>query len=296
MRSFDMDIARVKRIERGNESSSEYDSEESDFDKELQLAFTKGLIKPGLTRVKEPKRAPINNASALQKKLLSLHNGLDWLERFDVTCPVEADDELDVHDDFKREMSFYNQALSSAQLACHKIEQLGVVVKRPDDYFAEMVKTDDHMRKVRENLMRKHKGVESSEQMRKLRSLKKFGKQVKRDILEQRRLEKKETLESIKQYRKSGGAKPGFLREEDDDQFEVSTEKTATTKSQRKPSKKRQYKDKKYGFGGKKDKKNTSRSASDMSSFKAWKHSKVRPKKGKPKRPGKSRRTKQRRQ
>jgi len=42
----------------------------------------------------------------------------------------------------------YNQALSSAQLACHKIENLGIVVKRPDDYFAEMVKTDDHMRKV----------------------------------------------------------------------------------------------------------------------------------------------------
>jgi len=45
-------------------------------------------------------------------------------------------------------MYSYNQALSSAQLARHKIENLGVVVKRPDDYFAEMVKTDDHMRKV----------------------------------------------------------------------------------------------------------------------------------------------------
>ncbi|XP_065904139.1 probable rRNA-processing protein EBP2 [Dysidea avara] len=100
-----MDIARVQRIERGNESSSEYDSEESDSDKELQLAFTKGLIKPGLTRVKEPKRASINNVSELQKKLLSLRNGLDWLERLDVTCPVVTDEELDVHDDFKREMS-----------------------------------------------------------------------------------------------------------------------------------------------------------------------------------------------
>ena len=31
-----MDIARVQRIERGNESSSEYDSEESDSDKEVE--------------------------------------------------------------------------------------------------------------------------------------------------------------------------------------------------------------------------------------------------------------------
>jgi len=28
------------------------------------------------------------------------------------------------------------------------MEELGVAIKRPDDYFAEMVKTDDHMRKV----------------------------------------------------------------------------------------------------------------------------------------------------
>ena len=28
------------------------------------------------------------------------------------------------------------------------MEQLGVAVRRPDDYFAEMVKNDDHMRKV----------------------------------------------------------------------------------------------------------------------------------------------------
>ena len=42
----------------------------------------------------------------------------------------------------------YDQALASAQLGQQKMQQLGVAVKRPDDYFAEMIKTDDHMRKV----------------------------------------------------------------------------------------------------------------------------------------------------
>ena len=28
------------------------------------------------------------------------------------------------------------------------MEELGVAVRRPDDYFAEMVKNDDHMRKA----------------------------------------------------------------------------------------------------------------------------------------------------
>jgi len=42
----------------------------------------------------------------------------------------------------------YNEALASAKLGQQRMEQLGVSVRRPDDYFAEMVKTDDHMKKV----------------------------------------------------------------------------------------------------------------------------------------------------
>ena len=54
--------------------------------------------------------------AGLQEKLSLLHNKLDWLERLDVTSPVvhnstesdardPSDTELDVHDDFKREMA-----------------------------------------------------------------------------------------------------------------------------------------------------------------------------------------------
>ena len=32
--------------------------------------------------------------------------------------------------------------------ALPKLKQLGVPIERPSDYFAEMVKTDDHMQKV----------------------------------------------------------------------------------------------------------------------------------------------------
>lgn len=42
----------------------------------------------------------------------------------------------------------YQQALSSAQIGLRKLEELEVPIKRPEDYFAEMLKTDDHMRKV----------------------------------------------------------------------------------------------------------------------------------------------------
>lgn len=42
----------------------------------------------------------------------------------------------------------YQQASSSVKVGLRKLEELGVPIHRPDDYFAEMVKTDDHMRKV----------------------------------------------------------------------------------------------------------------------------------------------------
>lgn len=83
-----------------------------------------------------------------------------------------------------------------------KLDELGIATTRPDDYFAEMVKTDDHMRKVptystlynlcsnlivlqkvRERLLSRQKGLERKEKARKLRELKKFGKQVRRVLL-----------------------------------------------------------------------------------------------------------------
>ena len=42
----------------------------------------------------------------------------------------------------------YRQAQWAASVGLRKLEELGIPTQRPDDYFAEMVKTDDHMRKV----------------------------------------------------------------------------------------------------------------------------------------------------
>ena len=44
--------------------------------------------------------------------------------------------------------SSYRQAQWAASVGLRKLEELGIPTQRPDDYFAEMVKTDDHMRKV----------------------------------------------------------------------------------------------------------------------------------------------------
>jgi len=69
------------------ESGSSFEgSEYGDSDKELQEAFSKGLLKPGLNEVKEvAKRPPINNVHGLKAKLDSFRKRLAWFERLDVT-------------------------------------------------------------------------------------------------------------------------------------------------------------------------------------------------------------------
>lgn len=53
-----------------------------------------------------------------------------------------------VHNDFKRELLFISQAQAAVLEVLPKLKSAGVYTKRPEDYFAEMAKKDNHMKKV----------------------------------------------------------------------------------------------------------------------------------------------------
>ncbi|KXJ26681.1 probable rRNA-processing protein EBP2 [Exaiptasia diaphana] len=280
-------------------------SESDDSDTELQKAFMRGELKVGLNRpafVPRAQRPSINNVEGIKQKLEHITKNLDWIETMDVIFDggeeekeEENNNTTEVHDDFKREMRFYKQAQHAVTTAIPRLHSLGVKTNRPEDYFAEMVKTDEHMQRVRAKLLSKQQGIERSDKMKKLREMKKFGKKVQQDVLQKRQKEKKEMIESVKKYRKGNKqAAPEFMK---DDDFDINTEKEKK-KSQGK-SNKRKAKDKKFGHGGKKRglKHNTKSSSADVSSFNSRKHSKAprlnQPgKKRKAQRPGKSRRKK----
>lgn len=57
-------------------------------------------------------------------------------------------DQIDPHDDLEREKGFMAQALNAALAGRWAMARDGVAFTRPGDYFAEMVKSDDHMEKV----------------------------------------------------------------------------------------------------------------------------------------------------
>lgn len=50
--------------------------------------------------------------------------------------------------EFKRETNFHRQAQAAVLEGLARLKAIGVVTKRPEDYFAEMAKSDSHMQKV----------------------------------------------------------------------------------------------------------------------------------------------------
>ena len=61
-------------------------------------------------------------------------------------------DEDVVHNDFKREMMFYRQAQAAVLEAIPRLHSLSVKTRRPDDYFAQMVKTGKNIFTVLKNI------------------------------------------------------------------------------------------------------------------------------------------------
>jgi len=74
---------------------------------------------------------------------------------------------------------------------------------RPDDFFAEMVKTDAHMERIRQRLLDESAGIAKSEARRREREGKKIGKQVQLEKLKERERSKKDMEERLKGLKRS---------------------------------------------------------------------------------------------
>ncbi|KAJ8415599.1 hypothetical protein AAFF_G00425790 [Aldrovandia affinis] len=260
------------------------DSELSDG--ELQEAFAKGLLKPGLNITQDKPKTTANNVEGMKQCLVEFRRNLPWVERLDMSNPPAADivakaegklatqdsGPINAEDDFQREMYFYRQAQASVLEALPQLLKLKIATKRPEDYFAEMAKTDQHMQKIRKKLIMKQTAMEKSEKAKKLREQRKYGKKVQTEVLQKRQKEKKAMMASVKNYQKGMTDKLDFL---DGDQGKGKGKKgagvTKAAMNKKGPNAKRKFKDQRFGFGGKKSgsKWNTKESHNDVSGFKA---------------------------
>lgn len=99
-------------------------------------------------------------------------------------------------------LSSIEQAKRAVQAAIPMLEENDVLSKRPVDYYAEMLKSDEHMVKLKESMIKIAKREDMRILIRKQREEKKFGKDVQKEVTMQRQKEKTEFLKDIKKYRK----------------------------------------------------------------------------------------------
>lgn len=97
----------------------------------------------------------------------------------------------------------YKQALHGANAARSLAAKSNFPFTRPTDYFAEMVKSDSHMERIRQRLLDEGSTIKKSEDKRKEREGKKFGKQVQVEKLKERERSKKDMDERLKGLKRS---------------------------------------------------------------------------------------------
>lgn len=178
---------------------------------------------------------------------------------------------------------------------------------RPEGYFCEMIKTEEHMNKISKKISAEKEAAKSAEDARKQRINRKYGKKIQMEREQEKQQKRSEETKKLNMMRKK-------KRAVEKDDFDVEVEAEAEGKPSRngrgplnkrsrteKPiSAKRQSRNEKYGSGGKKRdvKRNTKESAGEDTFnvqankrlFSGMAHRTKKTAGGKVQRPGKQRR------
>jgi rRNA-processing protein EBP2 len=104
----------------------------------------------------------------------------------------------------------YESAVYAVKDALQKLDEGGFPHQRPDDYFAEMVKSDDHMRKIKAELLEEKTRIEDAQERRRVREQKKFGKKIHRQKKKEKMDKKKKNKDEATEWKKrqkSGGSR-----------------------------------------------------------------------------------------
>ena len=153
-------------------------------------------------------RLTIKNTAALLSAHACLSQTLSSRYLFSDTQTITstsqmADTIVDVEDEFTRELAFYKQCLDAANHARILLKSEQTLFSRPHDFFAEMVKSDDHMGKVKRKITDEAAARKASAESRRQRDLKKFGKQVQIAKGQERDRDRRASLNKIESLKRS---------------------------------------------------------------------------------------------
>ena len=138
----------------------------------------------------------------IQKFYDAKNKKIDWLE-----FPVEISQSsipqnLNPDDDIKRELIFYNIAKENAIQGMVKLKQLGEKINRPDDYFVEMLKSDEQMMKVKKQIINEQQYIKKFEAKKQKMQNIKFAKSIKDFQNKEKSSFKRQTLQGVENWKK----------------------------------------------------------------------------------------------
>jgi len=126
---------------------------------------------------------------------------VSWLENLTIISDDEIDQNLNPDDDIKRELFFYNLAKQNAINGLIKLKKLGEKINRPDDYFVEMLKSDEQMANVKKQIIKEQQFIKKFEQKKqKLQNIK-FAKSMKDYQNKMKSSFKRKTAEGIEKWK-----------------------------------------------------------------------------------------------
>ncbi|ANQ07133.1 Uncharacterized protein PCOAH_00014210 [Plasmodium coatneyi] len=130
----------------------------------------------------------------------------EWLEKLDLTCSQNfylKKMKLFGHCEV-RESEFLKLTHENVVEGLKKLQDLHISFNRPYDFLADMVKSDLHMEKVRQKIVKDHERVEEKEKNKIKRMNKKFNKKSgsAKVASQMEAIEKKKNLQKIDQLRK----------------------------------------------------------------------------------------------
>lgn len=189
---------------RNGVAEDEDDDEDDGDDEDIPLSDIESLASEDKADVIPHQRLTINNTAALLRSLKSF--ALPSSLPFSATQAVTSTDPVeipDIDDDLNRELAFYKQSLDAVKEARTKLKKEGAPFARPADFFAEMVKSEEQMGKVRQKMVDEAARKKASLDARRQRDLKKFGKAVQVAKLQERDKAKRDTLDKINVLKRS---------------------------------------------------------------------------------------------
>ena len=140
--------------------------------------------------------------SDVQKFYDSKNKKINWLEFPVEVSSTEIPEFLNPDDDIKRELIFYNIAKENAIKGMIELKKLGEKLNRPDDYFVEMLKSDEQMMKVKKQIINEQQYIKRFEAKKQKMQNIKFAKTMKDFQNKERSSFKRQTLEGVEKWKK----------------------------------------------------------------------------------------------